>query len=368
MEGKNQNENIFWHAFNCVDGFGPQTFKKLLAGFSSLEEAWKSTDAEKLEQLGLTKKQIDNFFQFRQKNDPENLFENLLKEKIEILTIKDETYPAQLKEIASAPPALYARGDKAVLCNKSIAVVGSRKFTEYGQRVTENLTRDLVRAGLTIVSGLALGIDGIAHRSALESGGITAAVLGTGIDDATIYPREHFNLAHKIIENGGALITEQPPKTPSLKQNFPARNRIMAGLALGTLVIEAAEISGSLITANFALEQNREVFSVPGDIFSPQSTGANLLLKRGAKLVSSAADILEEFSLSRSQPALPLKIFEPKTNEEKIIWKILSNESLHIDKISKLTKLETAVVSSVLGVMEIENVVKDVGGKNYIRL
>jgi DNA processing protein len=368
MEGEKQNEIIFWHAFNCVDGFGPQAFKKLTTGFASLEEAWKSTDTDRLEQLGLTKKQIDNFFQFRQKNDPEKLFEELTKEKIEILTIEDEAYPAQLKEIAAAPPVLYIRGDKDILSNKSIAVVGSRKFTEYGRRVTENLTRDLARAGLTVVSGLALGIDGIAHRAALDSGGITAAVLGTGIDDATIYPREHFNLAKNIIENGGALITEQPPKTPSLKQNFPARNRIMAGLALGTLVIEAAESSGSLITANFALEQNREVFAVPGDIFSPQSTGANLLIKRGAKLVTSAADILEEFNLSRSQPELPLKIFEPKTDEEKNIWKVLSNEPLHIDKISKMTKLDTATVASVLSALEIDGAVKNIGGQNFIKL
>ena len=368
MEGKNKNQIIFWHAFNCVDGFGPQAFKKLTAGFSSLEEAWKSTDTDKLEQLGLSKKQTDNFFQFRQKNSPEKLFEELAKENIEILTIKDEAYPTQLKEIASAPPVLYVRGDKNILGNKSIAIVGSRKFTEYGRRVTENLTKDLVRAGLTIVSGLALGIDGIAHRAALDADGITAAVLGTGIDDATIYPREHFNLAKQIIENGGALLSEQPPQTPSLKQNFPARNRIMAGLALGTLVVEAAENSGSLITAQFALEQNREVFAVPGDIFSPQSTGANLLVKRGAKLVTSAADILEEFSLSRIQPQLALKIFEPRTNEEKTIWKILSNDPLHIDKISKLARLDTAVVSSILSSLEIEGAVKNIGGQNFIKL
>ena len=225
-----------------------------------------------------------------------------------------------------------------------------------------------MRAGLTIVSGLALGIDGIAHRAALDAGGLTAAVLGTGIDDATIYPREHFNLAKSIIENGGALITEQPPKTPSLKQNFPARNRIMAGLALGTLVIEAAENSGSLITAGFALEQNREVFAVPGDIFSPQSTGTNRLIKNGAKLVTSAADILEELNISRTQPALALKIFEPKTDEEKIIWKNLSNEPLHIDKISKMTRLDTAAVASVLSALEIEGAVKNIGGQNFIRL
>lgn len=367
MEGKTQNEKIFWHAFNCVGGFGAQAFQKLLAGFSNLEDAWRD-DGGKFFTLGLSEKQQNNFLDFRKKNDPEKLFEELLKEKVEILTTKDGAYPPQLKEIASTPPVLYFRGDKNILANKSIAIVGSRKFTEYGRRVTENLTRDLVRAGLTIVSGLALGIDGIAHQAALDAEGLTIAVLGTGIDDPTIYPREHFNLAKRILENGGALVTEQPPRTPSLKQNFPARNRIMSGLALGTLVAEAAEDSGSLITAGFALEQNREVFAVPGDIFSPQSAGANLLLKRGAKLVNSAADILEELNISRAQSPLALKIFEPRTDEEKKIWKVLSNEPLHIDKISKLARLETARVASVLATMEIEGAVRNIGGQNFIKL
>lgn len=367
MEGKNKNEIIFWHAFNSVDGFGPQAFKKLLAGFSSLEDAWRD-NGEKLFHIDLSKKQLDNFLKFRKDNPPEKLFEEIAKENIEILTINDEAYPPQLKEIASAPPVLYIRGDQSILSNKSISVVGSRKFTEYGRRVTENLTKDLVRTGLTIVSGLALGIDGIAHQAALDADGITAAVLGTGIDDATIYPREHFNLAKWILESGGALITEQPPQTPSLKQNFPARNRIMAGLALGTLVIEAAESSGSLITAQFALEQNREVFAVPGDIFSPQSAGANQVIKKGAKLVSSAADILEELNITRVQSTLALKIFEPQTDEEKIIWKTLSNVPLHIDKISKMARLDTAVVASTLASLEIEGAVRNIGGQNFIKL
>lgn len=363
----NRNERIFWHAFNCVEGFGPQAFKKITAGFPSLESAWQA-DRENLGGLGFTKKQIENFFDFRKNNTPEELFDELAKENIDIVTINDEVYPSQLKEIASAPPVFYIRGEKNILSNKSIAVVGSRKFSSYGQRVTENLTRELVRAGLTIVSGLALGIDGVAHQATLASDGATIAVLGTGIDDETIYPREHFNLAIRILENGGALITEFPPKTPSLKQNFPARNRIMAGLALGTLVIEAAENSGSLITANCALEFNREVFAVPGDIFSPQSAGTNDLIKKGAKLVSSAADILTELNLSQSHPAPALKNYEPKTEEAKMIWKVLSNEPLHIDKISKMTKLDTATVSSLLSTLEIESVVKNIGSQNFIKL
>jgi len=361
------NEIIFWHAFNSVEGFGPQTFRKLTARFSSLAEAWRA-GRENLINSGLTKKQAEVFSEFRENNSPEKLFEDLLGEKIGIITIKSETYPSQLKEIPTAPPVIYVRGNPEILKNKSLAVVGSRKFTGYGRRVTENLCRDLVRAGLTIVSGLALGIDGIAHRATLDSEGITIAVLGTGIDDETIYPREHFNLGKRIFEGGGALISEFPPKTPSLKQNFPARNRIMAGLTLGTLVTEAAESSGSLITAGLALEFSREVFAVPGDIFSPQSAGANGLIKKGAKLVATSADILEELNISRAYSASARKVVEPKSEEEKTVWKVLSNIPVHVDKLAKMTKLDTATLSSTLATMEIEGAVKNVGGQNYIKM
>lgn len=364
---KHEKDLIFWHAFNCVEGFGPQTFRKLTARFSLLREAWQA-GREELLASGISERQLDRFVEFRNGNFPEKLFEKLMKENIGLITIKDGDYPPQLKEIPSAPPVLYIRGEKEILGNKSIAVVGSRKFTAYGRRVTENLCRDLVRAGLTVVSGLALGIDGIAHQATLASEGITIAVLGTGIDDETIYPREHFNLGKRILESGGALISEFPPKTPSLKQNFPARNRIMAGLTLGTLVAEAAESSGSLITAGLALEFGREVFAVPGDIFSPQSAGANGLIKKGAKLVASSADILEELNISRGHPLSAQKVFEPKTKEEKKIWNVLGSDPLHVDKLAKLTKLDTATLSGTLSTMEIEGVVRNVGGQNYIKM
>jgi DNA processing protein len=368
---ENKNEIIFWNSFAAVGGFGPQSFKKLLAAFPDLKKAWQASRGDLIES-GIGEKQTERFLAERGKTSPELLFEELTKEKIEIITIRNESYPSQLKEIPSAPPVLYIRGEKEILSNKSIAVVGSRKFTKYGERAAQSLCRNLVRAGLTIASGLALGIDAIAHRATLESGGKTIAVLGTGIDDATIYPRDNFNLAQQILENGGALITEYPPRTPSLRQNFPARNRIMAGLSLGTLVIEAAAGSGSLITADYALEFNREVLAVPGDIFSPQSIGTNELIKKGAKLIQSSADILEELHVETADRQSPLfeaqKIFDPKSNEEKLIWKILSNEPLHVDRISKMTKLNPATVNSALSVLEVEGVVKNTGGQNYIKL
>ena len=364
---ENKNELIYYHAFNCIGGFGPQKFKKLLVYFKKLEKAWNS-GKDDLIASAIGPALTNTFLQKRNSLNPEELFAELEKEKIGLILQNSAAYPPQLKEIPSAPAIIYVRGNPEVLKNKSLAVVGSRKFSQYGQRVAENLCRDLVQAGLTITSGLALGIDAIAHRSALDREGTTIAVLGTGIDDETIYPRENFNLAHRILENGGALITEYPPKTPSLRQNFPARNRIMAGLSLGVLVVEAALESGSLITAEHALEFNREVFAVPGQIFSPQSEGTNQLIKNGAKLVQSAKDILEELRISSAaEKNASVKIFEPRNQTEKAVWKFLGSDPLHVDRLMKLTKLNPALLASTLAMMEIEGAVRDVGGKNYIR-
>jgi DNA processing protein len=363
---ENKNEIFFYHAFSCAGGFGPQKFKKLLAHFGSLEKAW-SASREEIFESGIGPALTKSFEEKRRSLSPENLFAELEKEKIGFITINNNLYPPLLKEIPSAPAVLYVKGNASVLKNKSIGVVGSRKFTAYGQRVAENLSRDLVRSGLAIVSGLALGIDAIAHRAALSAEGVTLAVLGSGLDDASIFPRENFNLARDILENGGALVSEYPPRTPSFKQNFPARNRIMAGLALGTLVVEAAFNSGSLITAGLALEFGREVFAVPGPIFSPQSSGANYLIKNGAKMVESASDILEELRIDQTNDPTPRKVFEPKTREEKSIWNALGPDPLHVDKISKMTKLNQATVNSILSVLEVEEAVKNVGGQNYIK-
>jgi len=365
MENK---DIIYYHAFSCVGGFGPQKFKRLEAFFGNLAKAWDARLPELLE-AGISPALAKTFLEKRNQISPERAFFELEKEKIEIITQKDNSYPPQLKEIPSAPAIIYVRGNKDALKNKSLAVVGSRKFTQYGQRVTENLCRELIRAGLTVVSGLAFGIDAIAHRAALEAGGITIAVLGTGIDDATIYPRDNFNLAKNILAAGGALITEYPPGTPSLKQNFPARNRIMAGLTLGALVVEAALDSGSLITAGLALEFGREVFAVPGPIFSPQSEGTNYLIKNGAKLVEGAKDIFEELRISSfTDEKNPARVYEPISSEEKNIWKFLSNDPLHVDRLLKLTKLNPAALGSALALMEIKGAVKNVGGQNYIKI
>lgn len=361
------SEIIFYHAFSRVGGFGPQKFDKLLLRFGTLEAAW-SAGRDELLASGIGPAATRNFLEKRSGLAPEKLFAQLEKENVGLITRDHDAYPPQLAQIASAPAVLYGRGNLEILKNKSVAVVGSRKFTEYGQRATQGLCRDLVRAGLAIVSGLALGIDAVAHRATLEAGGATVAVLGTGIDDETIYPRDNFNLAQSILASGGTLISEFPPRTPSLKQNFPARNRIMAGLALGTLVVEAAPDSGSLITAGLALEFNREVFAVPGSVFSPQSAGANYLIKNGAKLVESAGDILNELNLNPLKSSASAKIFEPRNAEEKSVWSVLGPDPLHVDRIAKLTKLNPAVVGATLALMEIDGAARNVGGQNYIKL
>lgn len=365
---KSKEDIIYYHSFNCIGGFGPQKYKMLKGYFPSLEAAWQSS-REELKSAGISEKLADFFLSRRSSLLPEKLFKELDKENISPITLDDTNYPPQLKEIHSAPPIIYVKGNTEILKSKSIAVVGSRKFTDYGQRVAENLCRNLVFAGLAIVSGLALGIDAISHRAALEANGVTIGVLGSGLDNPSIFPRENFNLAMHILESGGALISEYPPRTPSFKQNFPARNRLMAGLALGTLVVEAALGSGSLITAEFALEFGREVFSVPGPLFSPQSQGSNDLIKKGAKLTESAKDILEELRISpKAEKESGLRLYEPKSKEEKIVWKILSTDPLHVDRLVKLSKLNPALVASTLAMMEIEGAVRNVGGQNYIKI
>jgi DNA processing protein len=363
---ENKNDIVYYHAFSCIGGFGPQKFKKLLARFGSLQNAWGASQNEILES-GIGPALSESFEKKRRSLSPESLFAELEKEKISFIAINSDEYPPLLKEIPSAPAVLYIKGNIEILGNKSVAIVGSRKFTAYGQRVAENLSRDLSRSGLTIVSGLALGIDAISHRATLQAEGLAMAVLGSGLDDQSIFPRDNFNLARDIVASGGAIISEYPPHTPSFKQNFPARNRIMAGLSLGTLVVEAAFNSGSLITAGLALEFGREVFAVPGPIFSPQSSGTNYLIKNGAKLVESSSDVLEELNIGQLKDPTPRKIYEPKTKEEKSIWNALGSDPLHVDKISKMTKLNPATVGSVLSVLEVEEAVKNVGGQNYIK-
>jgi DNA processing protein len=289
-------------------------------------------------------------------------------ENISAFSIKDDQYPALLKQIPDCPYIIYMKGNLDCLKLPLVAVVGSRKLTEYGKQAAQILSRDLANSGICVVSGLAFGIDACAHQGALEAKGKTIAVLGNSLDAESIAPRNNFQLAEEILENDGLLISEFPIKTTAAIWTFPSRNRIMAGMSLGTLVVEAAEKSGSLITANLALDYNREVFAVPGSIFSPQSIGTHQLIKSGAKLVACNADILQELKIEQNPQINLEKIDLELSPEEKIVYAILSYESLHVDTITKITKLETATISSTLSLLEIKGLTKNIGGQNYIKL
>ena len=304
----------------------------------------------------------------REKINPDEEWEKLDKENIRAIAHTDPNYPDLLKEITNPPYILYMKGGlKKLNVNPMVAIVGSRKLTAYGKQATFGIARDLARSGITVVSGMALGIDAEAHLGALDGKGETVAVMGSSLEDTIIGPRSNFMLSRRIIENG-SLISEYPLNTPANAGTFPTRNRLMAGITLGTLIVEAARGSGSLITANLALDFNREVFAIPGSIFSPQSEGTNDLIRSGAKLVSGTKDILEELKIEEAMKAEKVKKTIPASKEEEKILKHLSHESIHIDNIIKLAKLETNIVISTLSIMEMKGIIKDIGGQNYISL
>ncbi len=359
------SDTKYWVGFTLIPGIGRVRLSRLEQHFGKLERAWQASATE-LETAGLDSRSIEAVISNRPKISLDAEMEKLERYKVTVLTIKDEAYPFRLKEIYEPPPVIYVRGSLTPEDDWSLAVVGTRRPTFYGREVSEQIVGDLARNRVTIVSGLAKGIDATAHRAALDSGGRSIAVFGCSLD--IVYPKEHVKLARQIMENG-ALISEFPLGTPPRRENFPLRNRIMSGLSLGTLVVEAGEVSGALITAGHALEQNREVFAVPGSVLSAVSRGTNRLIQEGAKLVRGANDILEELNLTMAVQHVEVKEIVPSTETESIILQILRNlspEPTHIDEVGHQSRLPIATVSSALSMMELKGMVKQVGGMNYI--
>jgi len=283
---------------------------------------------------------------------------------IEKITLEDNGYPKILKEIHDPPKTLYIRGNFSKQDKIAIGVVGTRGYTSYGKRATEDIAGSLAETGITIISGLAKGIDAFAHKAALDRGGRTIAVLGSAVDANSVYPSCNRKLADKI-EKNGAVISEYPSGIKSERWFFPQRNRIISGLSLGILVIEAPEKSGALITAMQAVEQNREVFAIPGPIYSQNSVGTNKLIQMGAKLVTCANDILEELNLPLLEEKK--KKFKPENKWEEILFNILDKEPIHIDEITKKSNLDTGLVSSTLITLELRGIVRNQGGGYYFR-
>lgn len=281
------------------------------------------------------------------------------------INLQDKNYPAILKEIHDPPKELYIKGEILPQDKVAVAMVGTRKCTRYGEQATYDIASELAKLRITIVSGLAKGIDTFAHKAALENNGRTIAVLGTGIDKDSFYPSSNYKLLEKIAKNG-AVISEYAPGIRGTKFTFPQRNRIISGLSLGTVVVEAPEKSGALITAALAMEQNREVFAVPGSIYEKNSQGANQLIKMGAKLINNVEDILEELNLLHLLTTKKKKKIKPENKEEKIIISILSAQPIHIDEIIKKSKLSTSVVNSTLMILEFKKGVRNLRRGNYI--
>jgi DNA processing protein len=342
---------------------GPSRLKRLWAYFNTWQKTWQASEQE-LIQAGLSPSESTELWLFKQSFNITEYQETLEKNNIKTITTTEPLYPKLLQHIY-APPLLYYQGDLSIFNQPSIAVVGSRLSSYYGQQVVEKIVGELAHAGFLIISGLALGIDTLAHNVTLKVKGKTVAVLGSGLKN--IYPRSNYNLA-KEISAEGCLLSEFSPTSPPLKGNFPRRNRLIAGLAQATLVIEASEKSGALITARWALAENREVMAVPGSIFSPYSQGTNNLIKLGAFPVTSAADI---FSILEIEQPLPLieSLSSPEgTDNEKEILKFLSYEPLHINQLAKNTKLDIKIINSRLTIMELNGLVKNVGNMHYIRI
>jgi len=355
-------ETKYLLAFNAHEKIGSQTLRKALAIFDNKpEKIWQARQIEIEKKLGAKMSQL--ILEARNQFDPEEELKKLEKIDAAYITIFDKYYPKLLAEIPDAPVVLYVRGNMEALSEGGIAIVGSRRYTQYGRSVAYRIAQKCAEAGVNVFSGLAHGIDATAHKGALDGEGITVGVLGCGIDQ--IYPSSNQQLGKAILQNGGAIISELPCGTLPLKFNFPLRNRIIAGLTSGTLVVEAAETSGALITAYLALDYNRDVYAIPGNIDSPSSRGTNNLIKKGAKLVTSAEDILEDFGLKEKiVQAKSLKVF-PETEEEKIIMKILSTGEQLIDEIVIASELNVAEVSTSLMVMEMKGLVINLGGGRF---
>ncbi len=358
------NEDIkYWVALNSVDGLGPVTFRQLLKCFGSAKRAWKASTSE-LKSFNFKAKLIENFLQAQKTIDPTTTMERLGKLGIKVLTISSPDYPSLLKQTYDPPFLLYVRGELIPQDELAIAFVGSRKMTRYGLEVTENLVQNLVAHGLTIVSGLAFGVDVASHQAALDAGGRVIAVLASGVDIIT--PSSNTYLAERILKEGrGAIISEHPLGTVPQRYFFPVRNRIISGLSLGTVVIEATEKSGTAHTARAALEQGREAFAVPGSIFSPLSVGTHNLIKAGAKLVNSVGDILEELNLEARSLNLEAREVVPESPEEEKILEILLDDEVPIDEIIQKSGLATSQVAATLTMMEMKGKVKNLGGQTY---
>jgi DNA processing protein len=356
------DDKRYWIGFNLIKGIGAVRLQALIQHFGDLEVAWKASPSD-LAEAGLGRKVIERIIQARAEVDLIKLWEKVESQGIKILTWQDESYPGRLKEIDQPPPVLYIRGEYLPDDLFAVAIVGTRRVTAYGRQITEEISSFLAATGITVISGLARGVDAIAHQSTLKAGGRTIAVLGSGVDK--IYPPEHRGLAEQMMGRG-AIISDYALGTPPDASNFPPRNRIISGLSLAVVVVEAGETSGALITAEFAAEQGREVFAVPGSILAPQSKGANKLIQKGALPLLSMNDLMQALDLTRVGEQKAARKVIPADETEARLMNVLGSEPLHVDEIRSQAELPIEKVSATLALMELKGMVRQVGGMNYV--
>jgi len=352
-----------WLVCSWFEKFGPRSLAKLHSAFGidGGDKAWQATSDE-YRTAGLTDETAAAFCEWRTAVKPDDLVARLAQDGMDFYLPWDKTYPAPLRQISAPPGALFWRGATVFDANRPwVAVVGTRSMTSYGKRATEFVVSDLVERGAGIVSGLALGIDACAHAATLDAGGCTVAVLGSGLDAEHVYPRANLNLAERILLSGGALMSEYPPGTESIKHHFPLRNRLIAGLCRATVVVEAGQNSGSVLTAKLALEENREVFAVPGPILSPTSYGANELLRQGAQPCTCGADVLDGATADESSSE---SISRPLTQEEMRLLD-MCRTATHVDELTRLLDLSSPTVTAACLGLELMNAIQDVGGQTY---
>src|SRR3989344_3724522 len=361
------SELKYLHALNSIPGIGPATLRHLKSYFGSYESAWTASEGS-LKESGITSAAHQAFIWKRPSLSPDRELGKLLKENVWVITEEDNIYPSSLREIPQPPVLIYGRGDVKTLKGKSLmlGVVGTRRPTSYGLEVTEKITQELVESGAGVVSGLAMGIDARAHETTLNEKGFTIAVLGSGLDQNSIFPPENRGLAKRIVDAGGLLLSEYAPGTPAVKEHFPQRNRILAGLSRGVVVVEARERSGALITARLALEQNREVFAVPGPLFSAGSRGPHSLIKQGAKLIESAQDILEELGIEYNKER-EARVRDLLSEHERLILEGVE-EPTSVDELKEKTGFPTSLIVTSLSSLELKGIIKNLGQDIYQKI
>ena len=358
-------EREYLTAVYAFPEFGPAHINLLLKYFKKPSKIW-GAKTDDLLKIGLSVKKVGNFGEFRNSFNPEKYFEDLAKKKVGFVTLLDKDYPENLSGVDARPVVLYYKGILKPKETNLVAIVGTRKMTSYGREVTEKFAGELAGFGVTIVSGLARGVDTVAHKAALGAGGRTIAVLGNGLD--TTYPPENEVLAREIVKRGGAVVSEYPLGYPALPVNFANRNRIISGLSLAIIVVEGAEKSGTLLTATHAAEQGRTVFAVPGPITSPMSAAPLFLLKNGARIASTTQDILEELDLQVKVDREKIEKVLPGGKDEEKILEVLVNESMHLDELVRITGCATSEISARLTIMEMKGLVKNLGGGIYRKI